>query len=169
MDPLITWQQNRPGLSDSLPAAEPQPARLAFVNTFLPRELLALPWGPVAPWWPWGAQLAGPHPAACRGCCSSSFPLKAQCEIWSEFREAEGQLAERPWDEKASFCSSGKNQRISRLGSCLPLETDGECRTRGRRPAAPATPGTSSFSGVVPAPCLSLGSFISWPTFCAHP
>lgn len=24
-----------------------------------------------------------------------------------------------PWDEKASFCSSGKNQHISRLGSCF--------------------------------------------------
>lgn len=35
MDPLITWQQNRPGLSDSLPAAPPKPAGSAFVNTFL--------------------------------------------------------------------------------------------------------------------------------------
>lgn len=48
MDPLITWQQNRPGLSDSLPAAEPQSAWLAFVNTFLPWELATLPQGPMA-------------------------------------------------------------------------------------------------------------------------
>lgn len=99
MDPLITWQQNRPGLSDSLPAAEPQPAWSAFVNTFLPWEPAALPWGLVAPrspQEPGGAWLAGPHGAACRGCCSGSFPLKARREIWSEFREAGGQRAEQP-------------------------------------------------------------------------
>lgn len=28
--------------------------------------------------------------------------------------------------KKAAFCSSGKNQRVSMLGSCLALETDGE-------------------------------------------
>lgn len=49
MDPLITWQQNRPGRSDSMPVAEPQPAWLAFVNTFLPWEPAAPPWGPVVP------------------------------------------------------------------------------------------------------------------------
>lgn len=49
MDPLITWQQNRPSLSDSLPAAELQPAWLAFINTFLPWELAALSWGPLGP------------------------------------------------------------------------------------------------------------------------
>jgi len=99
MDPLITWQQNRPGLSDSLPAAELQPARAAFANTFLPWEPATLPWGPLAPWSsqePWGAQLAGPRGAACQGCCAGSFPLKARREIWSEFREAEGQHAEQP-------------------------------------------------------------------------
>lgn len=49
MDPLITWQQNRPGLSDSLPAPEPQPAPSAFVNTFLPWEPAALPRGTGGP------------------------------------------------------------------------------------------------------------------------
>lgn len=99
MDPLITWQQNRPGLSDSLPAAELQPARSAFFNTFLPWELATLPWGlvaPQSPQEPWGTRLAAPHRAACQGCCSGSFPLKARCEIWSEFREAGGQRVEQP-------------------------------------------------------------------------
>lgn len=99
MDPLITWQKNRPGLSDSLPTAEPQPVWSAFVNTFLPWELVALPWrlvAPQSPWEPWGAQLAGPHGAACWGCCFSSLPLKAWREIWLEFREAGGQHAEQP-------------------------------------------------------------------------
>lgn len=41
-----------------------------------------------------------------------------------------------PWDEKASFCSSGKNQWVSTPGSHLALETDGEYKTWGRRPAA---------------------------------
>lgn len=49
MDPLITWQQNRPGLSDSLPAPEPQPAGAAFLNTFLPWEPAALPRGTGGP------------------------------------------------------------------------------------------------------------------------
>lgn len=48
MDPLITWQQNRPGLSDSLPAAQPKPAQSAFVNTFVGWERAALPRGLVA-------------------------------------------------------------------------------------------------------------------------
>lgn len=71
------------------------------------------------------------------------------------------QSSPRPWDEKASFCSSGKNQRVSTPGSRLALETDGECKTWRRRTAAPAVPGAGSLLGVDPPPCLSLSGFIS--------
>jgi len=66
-----------------------------------------------------------------------------------------------PWDEKASSCSSGKNQRVSRLGSCLALETDGECEKQGRRSTVPPVPGAGSLMGEGPAPHLSPGSLIS--------
>lgn len=71
----------------------------------------------------------------------------------------------RPWDEKASFCSSGKNQRVSTLGSHLALETDGECKTQGW--LLPLCRGC--LMGMGPAPCLSRGSLVSRPTSSAPP